>query len=103
METGTAREPVIDPVTGLVEGTVDDAELRAERKRQERAEETRRARIGTKATAKHGLQWCSICHEDQRHLVVLGFGWTEVAVCAACLVEARRRVTQQLGLRVQLP
>jgi len=94
-----------------VEEIVDEAELRAERKhqelaereRQERAEKSRRARIKTEAAAQHRLQWCSICHEDQRTLVILGFGWTEVAVCGACLVEARRRVTQQLGLRVQLP
>ena len=103
METGTAREPVVDPVTGLVEGTFDEAELLAKWKRQERAERARSARIKTEATAQHQIQWCSICHEDQRTLVVLSLGWTEVAVCGACLVEARRRVTQQLGLSVQLP
>jgi hypothetical protein len=103
METGTARAVAVEVSIGGVEETVDEAELRAERKRQERAEKSRSARIKTKAAAKHRLQWCSICHEDQRHLVVLNFGWTEVAVCGACLVEARRRVTQQLGLRVQLP
>lgn len=90
-------------VTGCVERTVDEAELRAERKRQERAGKARSARIKTEAAAQHRLQWCSICHEDQRTLVVLNFGWTEVAVCGACLAEARRRATQQLGLRVQLP
>ena len=115
METETARtvtvlisdvsipgRTVTVPARG-VEETADEAELRAERKRRERAEESRSARIKTKAEAKHRLQWCSICHEDQRHLVVLNFSWTEAAVCPACLVEARRRVTQQLGLRVQLP
>jgi hypothetical protein len=70
---------------------------------RERAEESRSARIKPQAAATHRLQWCSICHEGQRPLVVLNFSWTEVAVCSACLVEARRKVAQQLGLRVQLP
>jgi hypothetical protein len=103
METGTAGAAVVDVLVGGAEETVGEAELRAERKRRERVEESRSARIKPQAAARHRLQWCSICHEDQRHLVVLNFSWTEVAVCGACLVEARRKVTQQLGLRVQLP
>jgi hypothetical protein len=77
--------------------------LRQEKRLALRTTLTRAGRIKAKTAAAHPVQWCSICHDDQRHLVILNFGWTEVAVCSACLVEARRRVTQQLGLSVQLP
>ena len=78
--------------------------LRGERRLALRAELARSERIKSETKAGHQpVQWCSLCHEDQRHLVILSFTWTEVAVCSACLVEARRRVTQQLGLKVQLP
>ena len=63
----------------------------------------RAGRIKTKTDAAHPVEWCSVCYDDQRQLVILSFGWTEVAVCSGCLVEARRRVAEQLGLRAQLP
>jgi hypothetical protein len=63
----------------------------------------RARRIKTKADAAHPVEWCSVCYDDQRRLVILRVGWTEVAVCSGCLVEARRRVAEQLGPRVRLP
>lgn len=93
---------------GDLAGGKDMAALeKAQREERElllRTKAARVRRIKARTDAEyHPVQWCSVCHEDQRPLVILNFVWTEVALCSGCLVEARRRVTQQLGLRVQLP